>query len=198
MASGEPQDVTQGKPVIFISCGIFREEIELLARQGAFDRQVVFLDAALHVNFDLLQARLEEALEKASSAGGKLKVVYGHCHPDMAEILERYGASRIEAGNCLEAFVGPEEVGRLNAEATSFFLSAGWVNHWEDMFKLGRETLNFDFRDMFANYKRIIVFDTGLIPIDRAKVDAFSEFTGLPVQWRKISLDRLRRLLDSV
>jgi hypothetical protein len=185
------------KPVVFISCGIFREELDYLSREGAFERKVIFLDAALHVNFDLLKARLEEVLEKASREGGELKVVYGHCHPDMRDILERYGARRIAAGNCLEAFVGREEVDRLNAEATTFFLSAGWVNHWSDMFTLGRETLGFDFKEMFAHYKRIIVFDTGVIPIDKAKVEAFSAFTGLPVEWRRITLDHFKRLLEA-
>jgi hypothetical protein len=186
------------KHTLFVSCGIFREELEYLARQGAFDHKVIFLDAALHVNFDLLKARLEEALEEAARQGGELKVVYGHCHPEMRDILERYGAAKIEAGNCLEAFVGTEEVSRLNAEATTFFLSAGWVNHWQDIFSLGGATLGLDFKEMFVNYKRIVVFDTGLIPIDETKVEAFSAFTGLPAEWRRITLDRFRKLLEDV
>ncbi len=94
--------------------------------------------------------------------------------------------------------MGAEEVMRLNSEATSFFLSAGWVNAWEDMFTLGKEDFDFDFKSMFANYKRIIVFDTGVIPIDGEKVRKFSEFTGLPVERRTITLDRLLNLVREI
>ena len=187
-----------GKAVVFISCGIFREELGYLVREKGLDWNVVFLDAALHVNFDKLKAKLIEALEENRKTGAEIKVIYGHCHPDIQEILERYGAKRIAAGNCLEAMVGQEEVMRLNAEATSFFLSAGWVNAWEDMFTLGKEDFDFDFKTMFANYRRIIVFDTGVIPIDEEKVRKFSEFTGLPVERRMITLDRLLELIKKL
>jgi hypothetical protein len=184
--------------VIFISCGIFKEELEYLVREKKLDWQIVFLDAALHVNFDKLKEKLVSALEEHHKAGRKIRVIYGHCHPDIQEILEHYGARRVAAGNCLEAMVGVEEVMRLNAEATSFFLSAGWVNAWEDMFTLGKEDFGFDFKSMFANYKRIIVFDTGVIPIDEGKVRKFSEFTGLPVERRMITLEHLMGLIEKI
>jgi hypothetical protein len=187
-----------GKSIIFISCGIFKEELEYLVREKNLDWQIVFLDAALHVNFDRLKSKLTEALEEHHKAGREIRVIYGHCHPDIQEILEHYGARRITAGNCLEAMVGQEEVIRLNSEATSFFLSVGWVNAWEDMFTLGKEDFGFDFKSMFENYKRIIVFDTGVIPIDEEKVRKFSEFTGLPVERRMITLDRLLGLIEKI
>ena len=186
-----------GKAVV-ISCGIFREELEYLVREKGLDWNIVFLDAALHVNFDKLRAKLVGALEENREAGREIRVIYGHCHPDIREILERYGAKRIAAGNCLEAMVGREEMVRLNSEAKTFFLSAGWVNAWEDMFTLGKEDFDFDFKSMFANYKRILVFDTGVIPIDEEKVRKFSEFTRLPVERRTITLDRLLGLIKKI
>jgi len=184
------------KGTIFISCGIFQEELKHLAEKGLFDGKIIFLDAALHVNFDKLKARLEHALDEAT--GAELSVIYGHCHPDMIEILERFGAKKLSAGNCLEAMVGPEEIARLNAEATSFFLSAGWVNNWEKMFEMGREDFNFDFKSMFEHYKRIMVFDTGIIPLDEEKIRKFSAFTGLPVERKTITLDYFLGLIKSI
>ncbi|MCL5024022.1 MAG: DUF1638 domain-containing protein [Nitrospirae bacterium] len=186
------------KAALFISCGIFREELEYLIREKGFDGNVVFLDAALHVNFDKLKATLIGALEKGADAGRMIKVLYGHCHPEIREILERYGAKRLAAGNCLEAMAGPDEVIRLNSEATSFFLSAGWVNNWENMFALGKEDFGFDFKEMFSQYKRIVVFETGVIPIDEEKVRKFSDFTGLPVERKRITLDRLLDLITGI
>lgn len=183
---------------MFISCGIFQEELQYLAREGLFRGKIVFLDAALHVNFDKLKARLEQALEEAKETGAELSVIYGHCHPDMIEILERFGAKKLAAGNCLEAMIGPEEMIRLNAEATSFFLSAGWINNWEKMFEMGREDFNFDFRSMFEHYKRILVLDTGIIPLDEDKILKFSAFTGLPAERKIITLDYFLGLINSL
>lgn len=185
-----------GDPVIFISCGIFKEEIEYLIRENKFPHRIIFLDAALHVNFDRLKANLVDALEKNRAEGTIIKVLYGHCHPNIMDILERYGAKKLGAGNCLEAFVGHEEVVRLNNEAISFFLSAGWINNWEKMFDAGKKA--FDFKSMFEHYNRILVFDTGVIPIDEIKVQRFSEFTGLPVERMSITLDHFLDLIKSL
>jgi hypothetical protein len=190
--------VTPGRGALFISCGIFKEELRHLAAQGRFAGDVVFLDAALHVNFDKLRARLEQALREARESGAEPSVVYGHCHPDITEILERFGAKRLAAGNCLEAFVGAEEIERLNAEATSFFLSAGWVNNWEKMFEMGRVDFDFDFKSMFESYRRIVVFDTGIIPLDEEKIQKFSAFTGLPVERKTMTLDYFLGLVTSI
>jgi hypothetical protein len=61
---------------------------------------------------------------------------------------------------------------------------------------MGKEDFNFDFKSMFVNYKRIILFDTGVVPVDEEKVRKFSEFTGLPVERRMIGLDHLQRLVE--
>lgn len=186
------------RPDIFISCGIFREELEYLMEEKKLDRNVVFLDAVLHVNFDRLKAKLVEALEGYSSKQAELKVLYGCCHPEIQGIIERYGAKRLGASNCLEAMIGAEEMQRLDSEAKTFFLSAGWVNHWEEMFIQGAKDFSFDFKSMFDSFRRIVVLDTGIIPIDEEKILKFSEFTKLPVVRKQITLDHLLSLIKDI
>lgn len=183
---------------VFISCGIFQEELKHLAEKGLFDGNIIFLDAALHVNFDKLKAQLQHALDQAKETGAELRVIYGHCHPDIMDILDRYRAKKLAAGNCLEAMIGPDEMRRLNAEAKSFFLSVGWVNNWEKMFEMGKEDFNFDFKSMFEHYKRIVVLDTGIIPVDEEKIQKFSAFTGLPVERKAITLDYFLGLIKGI
>ena len=183
------------KSVLFISCGIFKEELEYLVREKALDLKVLFLDAALHVNFDRLKERLVRTLEEQHKEGTELKVLYGHCHPEIMEIVKRYGAKKIDAANCLEAIVGREEIRRIDAEAKTFFLTVGWVNNWESMFALGKKDFPLDLSSMFSQYKRVIVFDTGVIPIDEDKVEQFSKLTNLPVERRRVSLDHLLGLI---
>ena len=156
---------------------------------------VIFLDPALHVNFDKLKSRLTETLEKYARADRKIKVLYGNCHPEMAQIVRCHGAERIDAVNCIEAIVGAEEISRLDKEAKTFFLTAGWVNNWEAIFRLGEEDLKIDFSQMFSSYKRIVVFDARGISIDEEKVRKFSEFTKLPVERRSINLEHFLPIL---
>ncbi len=186
------------KQTILISCGIFEEELKYLIRTQGLEGKVVFLDAALHVNFDRLETQLKEALERTRNSDAEVKVLYGHCHPHIMEILAPYGARKMAAGNCLEAMIGAKEMKRLNQEGTAFFLSAGWVNHWERMFELGKKDFGFDFTTLFTSYKRIIVLDTGIIPLDEEKIQRFSAFTHLPVERKRISLDPLLHLIQDI
>lgn len=186
------------KAVLFISCGIFREELEYLLRVKGLDWKIIYLDAALHVNFDRLKQKLVDALEEAQKTGAELKVIYGHCHPEMMDILKRYGAKKIRAKNCLQAMIGPQEMRRIDREAKAFFLTAGWANNVEKMFALAEKDFNMDMKSMFSSYKRIIVLDSGIIPIDEEKVQRFSTFTGLPVERRHITLDYLLNLVESI
>ncbi len=190
--------MSRKKTVLFISCGIFEEEIRHLMAERKRDWHVLFLEAALHVNFGRLKAKLVETLQRHAREGTDLRVLYGICHPEMSEILEEYGARRMDAGNCLEAMVGAEEIARLNQEGTAFFLSAGWVNHWEEMFARVREDFRFDPRTLFEGYERIIVLDPGVIPIDSDKIEEFSRFANLPVVRKPISLDQLERLIENI
>lgn len=186
------------KSVIFISCGIFKNELEFLVRKKGLEWNIIFLDAALHVNFDQLKKQLVNVLEEHSKTGKELNVLYGHCHPEIMEIMERYGAKKMNAGNCLEAIVGAEEIQRLDSEAKSFFLTVGWVNNWKKMFDLGKSEFKFDFKSMFANYERIIVFDTHILPLDEDSIREFSEFTNLPIERKTITLDHLLNLISTM
>lgn len=182
---------------VTVSCGIFRAELEYLAREGRLSGEVVFLDASLHVNFDRLKSGLVQTLEGLRRKGCEARVLYGACHPEMAEILERFGARRMAASNCLEALVGGEEMHRLTTERKTFFLSVGWINNWEKMFAIGTKDFDLDFRALLSTYERAVVFETGVLPLDEERLLRFQELTRLPVERRPICLDLLADQLHS-
>jgi hypothetical protein len=66
------------------------------------------------------------------------------------------------------------------------------------MFAQVKEDFRFDPRTLFEGYERIIVFDTGIIPIDPKKVEKFSEFSNLPVERKPITLNYLAQLIESI
>lgn len=198
MAGCHHKSMAKTRESTIISCGIFREELEYLLKEKELKGNVTFLDAALHVNYDKLKKQLVDTLERLGQEGNVLNVLYGHCHPEMAAILDRYGAKKIEAANCLEAIVGKDEIRTLASEAKTFFLTAGWVNNWKNMFELGEKDLHIDFKSMFTDYERIIVFESEFIPIDEERLHEFSRYTGLPVERRSITLEHFRNIVNDM
>jgi hypothetical protein len=181
-----------------ISCGIFREELEYLMKEKGFKGNVTFLDAALHVNYDKLKERLVDTMERLTQEGKVLNIIYGNCHPEMSTILDRYGAKKIDAANCLEAIVGADKIRTLSSEAKTFFLTAGWVNSWKNMFELGGKDLHIDFKSMFTDYDRIVVFESEFIPIDEERLKEFRRYTGLPVERISITLEHFRNIVNNM
>ncbi len=178
-------------PDVIISCGMLEAELEYLLRKHGKDVTPRYLDPALHVNFDKLKAELTGALEEACQEGSRTKVIYGYCHPEMAEILEPYCATRIGAANCLEALLGAPEMARLEAGGKVIYLTAGWLREWKRMVAAGAEDLGLDFRNMFGDYRAVLVLDTGISPINEAAVEEFSAYANLPVERMDVSLDNL-------
>jgi hypothetical protein len=183
--------MTPDPPDAIISCGMLEDELEYLLRKHGNDTAPLYLDPALHVNFDKLKAALTRALEEAHQAGRQTKVIYGYCHPEMAEILEPYCATRIGAANCLEALLGAAEMARIEAGGKVIYLTAGWLREWKRMVAAGAEDLGLDSRNMFGDYRAVLVLDTGVSPIDEVEVEEFSAYANLPVERVDVSLDNL-------
>lgn len=178
-------------PDTIISCGMLEAELEYLLRTHGKNIAPRYLDPALHVNFDKLKAELTRVLQDTREAGSRTKVIYGYCHPEMAEILEPYGATRIGAANCLEALLGAPEMARLEAGGKVMYLTAGWLREWKRLVAAGAEDLGLDFRNMFGDYRAVLILDTGVTPIDEAAVEEFSAYANLPVERLEVSLDHL-------
>lgn len=81
------------------------------------------------------------ALAENQEAGAELGVIYGHCHPEIMDILQQYKARKIQ---------------------------------------------------------RIIVLDSGIIPINEEKVERFSQFTNLPFQRKLCTLDNFLNLIENI
>jgi hypothetical protein len=70
-------------------------------------------------------------------------------------------------------------------------LKAELSREWKRMVAAGAEDLGLDFRNMFGDYRAVLVLDTGISPIDEAEVEKFSAYANLPVERMDVSLDNL-------
>ncbi len=181
-------------PRKILCCGMLQREVEYLL--AGKDVTVTYLDPGLHVDFGRLAKTLGQSLREAT--GQAPAVVYGQaCHPAMVEMVAAHGGRLLEAVNCIEALLG-DRLAELDAGGKTFYLSVGWLENWRKMFVEELRCEESAARELFAGYDRLLLLDTGILPLEQEKAREFAVFTGLPVEMIPISLEHLRRRLEEV
>lgn len=156
--------------------------------------QVVSLPAALHTDMNRLERELDHLLADLSREDcGDLHIVYGKaCLPSLDQVVQKYGAVSIEAGNCLDAFLGPL---KKEAEAeNAFVLTPGWIRAWPAIMKaMGWDEV--DSRINLGRYDKAVLFDAGIQPLTEEEILWFFDVTDLYVEIRPLDLNFFQNLL---
>lgn len=177
-----------------ISCNMIRKEVEFILNELGLKDEVAFFDHGVH-NFDKLKTNLTEQINKTKEQNDKPTVVIigQACHPEMTSILDKHSVIGLNAANCFEALLGPEKK-QLDKEANSFYMTSGWFENWEKIFKESGWTevdarLNMGFGD------RVLLLDTGLVEITDEKILELFDIIQVPIEIKKVSLDNLKKLI---
>ncbi|MDQ0287695.1 hypothetical protein J2Z49_002826 [Desulfofundulus luciae] len=187
---------------VFVCCGVLRPELEKVFAELAKDKGVaeerIYLEPVLHVNLDRLKQSLAGALSGAVGEGKRVLAIYGYlCHPEMEALVKGYGALVSTARNCIEMLLG-EDMARLDAEARTFYLTPGWLKNWKQIFIEGLGWDSIDARQKFGLYDRILLLDTGVMPLDEEEILEFFDYTRVPVEIRRFKLQNLRYLVQKM
>lgn len=166
-----------------VACSILRSELEHVL--GA-DLTAAWLPAGLHVS----EERLGQALDKALGTEHGVACFYGACHPDLDAKLAERGGRRLDAKNCIAAFLSPEDQAALGERV--FIMSPGWLKAWRSIFVEGLGWDGIDARINFGVYDRIVVLDFGIEPIDDLDVLEFFDYTETEVEIVPATLDYFR------
>jgi len=191
-----------------ISCGILRHEIEQLRRSGVLDAdKVLYAAPGLHEWPDKLEEQLTRRLRKAKEIGGRAIVVYGsRCFVDTLNperttdslIREQQmSAFRVKAANCVDMLASKEERERIAGGQKVFWLTPGWLRHWDFIFK---DWDSAKYNEMFPRHDKAIVLDAlgyadQLMAGSPERILEISDKMQLPIESSAISLERLNRLL---
>ena len=177
-----------------LCCGILRHEIEHLL--GEQNKDITFIDAALHVDLDKLAQSVIENLRVM--AGSTIPLIIGNqCHPDLEQIAAEHGGRVIKAKSCIEMLLG-EKMAELDAEANTFYLTSGWLENWRSIFVEGLGWDSVDARQNFGYYDRILLLDTGIVPIDDMNLLEFYDYAQVPVETMTVDLENFRQLLEQL
>ena len=188
-----------------VACGTLRREMRRLAETGFLDRDRLTAPG-LHEWPRTLEEQLTRQLEKACSNSEPVIVAYGEkCYLDPETgvdtdgLLGRFGGRvrRVQAKNCVDMLAGTEERSQVAKDARVYWLTPGWVQHWDFIFKDWDAAKA---NETFPANDRAIVLDAlgyydSLSQADPEEILRICDWMGLQMTPQPISLQRLKALL---
>ncbi len=180
--------------LLLLGCGILKKEVEFLIAGNDWPVDTLFLDSALHSDFDGLAKGLTAAL--AMHRDEHVIVLYGTCHPLMERMLDEAHTFRTRGQNCCEMLLGHDLFTRELTNG-AYFLLEEWARRWEDIQTRTFNTKNLDLiRDIFqGDRKYLLGLRTPCSGDFTAEAEAAGRMVGLPLRWLDVSLDHLGAVL---
>jgi hypothetical protein len=179
--------------VRIVACGIFQPELEQVLKQIREERSddciidVTYVPPALHIDYDKLKDGITDALDHASEQ--KKVLLFGSmCHPELGEFTEKYHVVRPSPGNCVELILGKGRQKEIEKSAKVFYLTSGWLQNWEDIFRRGQGWDEIDGRMNFGFYDKILLLDTDVAEFSDEEILEFFEFTQVPIEIESVDL----------
>jgi hypothetical protein len=179
--------------VRIVACGIFQPELEQVLRQIREERpndciiDVTYVPPALHVDYDRLKDGITNALDHVSEQK-KILLFGSMCHPEIGEFTEKYHVVRLSPGNCIELILGKDRQKEIEKTAKVFYLTPGWLQNWEDIFRRGQGWDEIDARQNMGFYDKILLLDTGVSEFSDEDLLEFFEYTQVPIEIEKVDL----------
>jgi hypothetical protein len=192
-------------PRKIIACATVAEE---LRQMGVEEEELLELDFGLHVNPDKLRDTLQEEIN-AIPGDGDVILGYGLCSNaavGLSSPTHRLIIPRVD--DCIALFLGSrgEHLRRLQEEPGTYFLTKGWIkaaelpiSEYERLVeRYGPEKAMRVTKVMLANYKRVVLINTGNYRLGEFRAAARSMADTLELAYEEIpgSNRMLRMMLD--
>jgi len=200
-------NLLQSGPYGVVACGTLRREIRLLADTGLLDGDRVFFTApGLHEWPKQLAKQLGRQVGKALEVAEKVIVAYGEkCYMDLDTaadtdvFLGAFGenVARVGAKNCVDMLADAEERARIAGGAKVYWLTSGWLEHWDYIFKdwdPAKANETFPANDKAVVLDAVGYFDE-MTETAPEKILQISDWMKLDLERHPASLERLKRLL---
>ncbi|MBC7229332.1 MAG: DUF1638 domain-containing protein [Actinobacteria bacterium] len=188
-----------------ISCATVAEELRLM---GVSEDDLVELEFGLHNDPGALHRALQERID-AMPGEEDIILGYGLCSNaavGLSSSTHRLVIPRVD--DCIALFLGSrsEHLRRLREEPGTYFLTKGWIKAAELpvaeygrlVERYGEEKARRVARAMLANYRRLVLINTGNYRLEefRATAMAMAETLGLRYEEIPGSTRLLRMMLD--
>jgi len=156
-----------------VACDILKLELEKALKNFEWGNDVVYLDAALHVNPDNMRERIVEEVNKLKGQVDGVFLGYGFCQ-SLKGIEADCTVPVVlpQVDDCISLLMGPERYAQeVKKEVGTWFMTPGWAEigaemvikelHLDRVVKYGRDPMDMA-RRVFQHYRRGLLIDTGV------------------------------------
>jgi hypothetical protein len=186
-----------------LSCGVFKWELEKILPEieQELGEKITpkFLPPALDESESKLEAALKEGVADFNSqdSNPNCAFLYGSmCHTAMEALSKELGSVYPAPANCAALLMGPEKKKEMDAMGNFYYLTSYGLREWRSVYKEGGHSWDeADARVNFSYFEKIIVLDTGVIEINDEELFEFFDYTQVPVEAEKISLDYFKSVV---
>ena len=192
-----------------VSCGTVRREIEQLKEEGFLDAdRLFFTTPGLHELPKELENQLVRQVLKAKSLSGKVIVLYGdRCFVDSSDyyrgidtVLAEQGDGivRVRAHNCIDMLASGDEREAMADGREAYWLVPGWIEFRKYVFlewDTGKANETFPANDLAILLDPLGYYER-LAMENPEEILEFSDWMGISIEPRAISLDHLKGLLS--
>jgi hypothetical protein len=181
--------------ILLLGCGILQKEVRFLIAKNQWPVEMLFLDSALHIDFDKLAKGLNGSLAKHREQ--HCVVFYGACHPLIDRMLAAEHTFRTPGQNCVDILLGFEVFSR-ELENGAFFLMEDWARRWDHITRLtyGTDKLSI-VREILKECQRtyVLALRTPCSADFSAAAEDISRKLDWPLRWLDVNLDHLEAVL---
>ena len=190
-----------------VACGTLRREMRHLADTGFLDSNRTFFTApGLHEWPNQLEKQLVRQANRARTVSERVIVVFGEkCYLDFDAgvdtdaLLARLGKefTRVQAKNCVDILADAEMRARIAGDATIYWLTPGWLDHWDYIFRDWDAAMA---NETFPTNDKAIVLDAmgyfdEILGSSPEKILRICDWMKLEIEPYTVSLERLKKLL---
>ena len=198
-----------GEPrLAIVSCGSFKEDLESLQAEGLLDGvEVFYTEPCLKERPRKLEESLKARIEEAKGSADRILVIYGDgCFIDTSDFSRSIDSliadtgcehERIREHSCIEMMLSEEDKESLSEGMKVYWMMPAWVENKDEVFEewdLGKRNQTFPQNDM-----AVVVDSRGfynkLMEEDPEKILDFSDWMGIPLDAKAITLERFKKLL---
>ncbi len=193
-----------------VACGTLSLELNYLRDEGFLDaKKILYTKPGRHEVPRELEEQLIRQIGNAKRYSDKIIVVYGgkFCYINaddpyrtIDKIIEEQGpgVTRIRASHCIDMLAGEEERDRMSNGEDVYWLTPGWFKYRKHVFQdwdKGMANENFPKHSGGAMILDAVGFWDEYIEKAPEEILEFSDWMGIPIESKTISLDRLKGLL---
>jgi hypothetical protein len=160
---------------IIIACRTIADELNLAIKETGCKHPVLWMDAGLHANPDILKKKLQEELDRIDNVD-QIILAYGYCGNALIGLkANNFSLVFPRADDCISLVLGScKKRQEVSKEMATYFLTKGWLDsdknmwteHQETIKRYGKERADRIANALYRNYKRLGVIETGAYKVN--------------------------------